>query len=192
MALPDPFGLAAGFALVLVALILGFLILTTYNDVVALRNRIDTAWSNIDVALKQRHDQLPALVDAVRGALAFERGTLENVARLRAAYQPQAPIPDQAATSEATSAAVRSLFAVVENYPELRSTSNVLELQAGIERLEDTIAARRELYNDQVFRYNTRIGQVPGVIVASLFGWTIRPFFRTEPGEAGIVPTSLG
>ncbi|HZM72359.1 MAG TPA: LemA family protein [Candidatus Polarisedimenticolia bacterium] len=192
MALPDPFGLAAGFALVLVALILGFLILTTYNDVVALRNRIDTAWSNIDVALKQRHDQLPALVDAVRGALAFERGTLENVARLRAAYQPQAPIPDQAATSEATSAAVRSLFAVVENYPELRSTSNVLELQAGIERLEDTIAARRELYNDQVFRYNTRIGQVPGVIVASLFGWTIRPFFRTDPGETGTVLTSLG
>ena len=192
MALPDPLGLAAGFALILVALILGFLILTTYNDVVALRNRIDTAWSNIDVALKQRHDQLPALVDAVRGGLAFERGTLENVARLRSAYQPQAPIPEQAATSEATSAAVRSLFAVVENYPQLRSTSNVLELQAGIERLEDTIAARRELYNDQVFRYNTRISQVPGVIVASLFGWMIRPFFRTEPGEGGTVPTSLG
>jgi LemA protein len=192
MALPDPFGLAAGFALILVALVVGFVVLTTYNDVVALRNRIDTSWSNIDVALKQRHDQLPALVDAVRGVLAFERTTLEAVARLRAAYQPTAPIPEQAATSEATSAAVRSLFAVVESYPELRSTSNVLELQAGIERLEGTIAARRELYNDQVFRYNTRIGQVPGVIVASLFGWRIRPFFRTEPGEGGTVPTSLG
>jgi len=192
MPLPDPLGLAAGFALILVVLILGFVTLTTYNDVVALRNRIDTAWSNIDVALKQRHDQLPALVDAVRGALAFERGTFENVARLRAAYQPQAPIPDQAATSEATTAAVRSLFAVVESYPELRSTSNVLELQAGIERIEDTIATRRELYNDQVYRYNTRISQFPGVIVASLFGWKIRPFFRTEPGERATVPTSLG
>ena len=192
MPLPDSLGLAAGFALILVALILGFVILTTYNDVVALRNRIDTAWSNVEVALKQRHDQLPALVDAVRGALAFERGTLETVARLRAAYQPQAPIPDQAATSEATTAAVRSLFAVVESYPELRSTSNVLELQAGIERIEDTIATRRELYNDQVYRYNTRIGQFPGVIVASLFGWRMRPFFRTEPGERGTVPTSLG
>jgi LemA protein len=192
MALPDPLGLAAGFALILVVLVVGFVVLTTYNDVVALRNRIDTAWSNIDVALKQRHDQLPALVDAVRGALGFERATLEAVARLRSEYQPTAPIPEQAATSEATSAAVRSLFAVVESYPELRSTSNVLELQAGIERLEDTIAARRELYNDQVFRYNTRIGQVPGVIVASLFGWKIRPFFRTEPGEGGTVPTSLG
>jgi LemA protein len=192
MALPDPLGLAAGFALILVALIVGFLILTTYNDVVALRNRIDTAWSNIDVALKQRHDQLPALVDAVRGVLAFERETLDLVGRRRSEYRPAAPIPEQAATSEATSAAVRSLFAVVENYPQLRSTANVLELQAGIERLEDTIAARRELYNDQVYRYNTRIGQVPGVIVASLFGWKIRPFFRTEPGEGGTVPTSLG
>lgn len=192
MPVPDPFGLAAAFALVLVALILGFVVVTTYNDVVALWNRIDKAWSNIDVALKQRHDQLPALVDAVRGVLGFERETLENVARLRAAYQPSAPIPEQAATSEATTEAVRSLFAVVENYPQLRSTTNVLELQAGIERLEDTIATRRELYNDQVFRYNTRIGQVPGVIVASLFRWKIRPFFRTEPGEGGTVPTALG
>ena len=192
MALPDALGLAAGFALILVALVFGFLIVTTYNDVVSLRNRIDTAWANVDVALKQRHDQLPALVDAVRGALAFERETLDLVARRRSEYRPSAPIPDQAATSEATSAAVRSLFAVVENYPELRSTSNVLELQAGIERIEDTIATRRELYNDQVYRYNTRIGQFPGVIVASLFGWRIRPFFRTEPGERGTVPTSLG
>ncbi|MCI0346381.1 MAG: LemA family protein [Chloroflexi bacterium] len=192
MPLPDPLGIAAGFALILVALILGFIALTTYNDVVALRNRIATAWSNVDVALEQRHDQLPALVETVRGALAFERETLENVVRLRSEYQPTAPIPDQAATSEATSAAVRSLFAVVESYPDLRSISNVLELQAGIERIEDTIATRRELYNDQVYRYNTRIGQFPGVIVASLFGWRIRPFFRTEPGERGTPPTSLG
>ncbi len=192
MPLPDPLGLAVGFALIIAVVVIGFVVLTTYNDVVALRNRIDTAWSNVDVALKQRHDQLPALVDAVRGVLAFERETLENVARRRSEYRPQAPIPEQAATSEATSAAVRSLFAVVESYPELRSTSNVIELQAGIERLEDTIATRRELHNDQVYRYNTRIGQFPGVIVASLFGWMIRPFFRTEPGEGGPPPTSLG
>jgi LemA protein len=188
----DPIELAVVFALVLQFVVLGFLVLTTYNDVVALHNRIDTAWANVDVALKQRHDQLPALVDAVRGALAFERETLDLVARRRSEYQPSAPIPDQAATSEATSAAVRSLIAVVENYPELRSTANVLALQAGIERLEDTIATRRELYNDQVYRYNTRVRQFPAVIVASLFGWTIRPFFRTEPGERGTLPTSLG
>jgi LemA protein len=179
----DPIAAAVGFALVVVAAVAGFVAFTTYNDVVALANRIDTAWANIDVALKQRHDQLPALVDAVRDVLAFERDTLEAVARRRAEYVPSAPIPAQAATSEATTAAVRALFAVVERYPELRSTTNVLELQAGIERLEDTIAARRELYNDAVFRHNTRIRQFPGVIVATLFGWTMRPYFRTDPAD---------
>lgn len=192
MKLDDPAAIALGFALVVLAIVLGFLVLTTYNDVVALGNRIETAWANVDVALKQRHDQLPALVDAVRGVLAFEHDTLEAVARRRSEYAPAAPIPEQAAVSEATSAAVRSLFAVVERYPELHSTTNVLELQAGIERLEDTIATRRELYNDQVFRYNTRISQFPGVIVATLFGWRMRPFFRTEAGEGGVPPTSLG
>ena len=102
-----------------------------------------------------------------------------------------APIAQQAATSEATTAALRSLFAVVERYPELRSTANVLELQAGIERLEDTIAARRELYNDQVFRFNTRIGQFPGVIVATFFGWKIRPFFRAEAGDRNVPASAL-
>ena len=93
------------------------------------------------------------------------------------------PIPRQAATSEATSAAVRSLFAVVENYPELRSAENVRALQEEISRLEDVIADRRELYNDQVFRYNTRIGQVPAKIVARPFGWTPAPFFTADDDE---------
>jgi LemA protein len=188
----DPVAAAVGFALILVAAIVGFLGFTTYNDVVALANRIETAWANVDVALKQRHDQLPALVDAVRGVLAFERETFELVARRRAEYAPSAPIPAQAATSEATSAAVRSLFAIVERYPELRSTTNVLELQAGIERLEDAIAARRELYNDAVFRYNIRIRQFPGVVVARLFGWTMRPYFRADAFEASVPSTSPG
>jgi len=189
--LPDPATLVLGFTLILLAAVLGFVVLTTYNDVVALANRIETAWSNVDVALKQRHDQLPPLVDAVRGALAFERDTLVEVTRRRAGYAPGAPIAQQAATSEATTAALRSLFAVVERYPELRSTANVLELQAGIERLEDTIAARRELYNDQVFRFNTRIGQFPGVIVATFFGWKIRPFFRAEAGDRNVPASAL-
>ena len=191
MTLPDPATLVLGFTLILLAIILGFVVLTTYNDVVRLANRIETAWSNVDVALKQRHDQLPAVVDAVRGVLTFERDTLVEVTRRRAEYAPSAPIAQQAATSEVTTAAVRSLFAVVERYPELRSTTNVLELQAGIERLEDTIAARRELYNDQVFRYNTRIGQFPGVIVATLFGWTMRPFFRAESGDRNVPASAL-
>ena len=185
----NPMTLAALFAVVLVVLIAAFLVLTTYNAIVDLRLRIDKAWSNIDVALKQRFDQLPNLVEAVRGVMSWEQEVLTDVAAARAAYSPLAPIPDQAATSAATSTAVRSLFAVVERYPEVRSADNVLALQAEIERLEAMIADRRELYNDQVYRYNTRIAQVPAVMLAGLLGWRARPFFeapeddRRRPGS---------
>jgi LemA protein len=178
-----PTALAATFAVVVVLVVVGFLVLSVYNAVVALRLRIEKAWANIDVGLKQRHDQLPNLVEAVRGVMSWERDVLTDVSRARAAYSPTAPIPEQAATSAATSAAVRSLFAVVERYPEVKSAANVLDLQDEIERLEGIIADRRELYNDQVYRYNTRIAQVPAVLLASLFGWRPRPFFEATSTE---------
>jgi LemA protein len=149
--------------------------------VVALRTRIDRAWGNVEVALKQRHDQLAELVAAVRDVMAFERAVLEEVARQRARYAPAAPVAEQAAVSDATSQAVRSLLAVVESYPQLRSQDNVLRLQAEIERLEQQIADRRELYNDQVYRYNATIAQVPAVALAGLLGWKPRAFFDAEP-----------
>jgi LemA protein len=184
--------LAVLFALALVVAIAGFIVLTSYNAIVALRQRIDKAWSNIDVVLKQRHDLLPNLVAAVRGVMAFERDVLVEVTRARAAYTPTAPIPDQAVTSEATSSAVRSLLAVVERYPDLKSEGNVQDLQDEIERLEGMIADRRELYNDQVYRYNTAITQVPGVLYASLFGWKTRPFFAADPADLVRPDTRLG
>jgi LemA protein len=183
---------AALFAVVVVVVVIGFLVITTYNAIVAAKLRIAKAWANVDVALKQRYDQLPNLVAAVRGVMEFEQDTLERVAELRAAYSDRDPIPRQAATSEATSAAVRSLFAVVESYPELRSAENVIALQAEISRLEDVIADRRELYNDQVFRYNTRIGQVPANLVAGRFGWTPAPFFKTDDDERARPAAELG
>jgi LemA protein len=182
--------IAAAFAVGLVIAILLFVVVATYNDVVALQRRIDKAWANIEVALQQRFDQLPALVDAVRGLMTFERDVLTRVTAARAAYSPTAPIPDQAATAAATTRAVRTLLATVERYPEIKSAGNVLALQAEIERLESMIADRRELYNDQVFRYNTRIGQVPGALLAGMFGWVPRVFFDAEPG-ADIPPPSL-
>jgi LemA protein len=173
--------LAALFALIVLVVVVVFVVLSTYNAVVALEQRIDKAWANIDVALRQRYDQLPSLVDAVRDLIAFERDTLERVTRARAAYRPEDPIPDQAATSESTSRAVRSLLAVVEDYPGLTAHRNVLDLQDEIERLEGMIADRRELYNDQVYVHNTRIAQVPAALIAPIFGWRPRPFFRAEP-----------
>ena len=174
---------AAVFAVVVALVVVGFMVLATYNDVVALRLRIDKAWANIDVALKQRHDQLPNLVEAVRNVMTWEQSVLTEVTEARAAYSPTAPIPEQAATSAATSAAVRSLFATVEQYPEVRSAANVLSLQDEIERLESMIADRRELYNDQVFRYNTKIAQVPAIVLAWMFGWRARPFFEASAAE---------
>lgn len=186
----NPPAMAAAFAVGLAIAIALFVVVATYNDVVALQRRIDKAWANVEVALQQRFDQLPNLVDAVRGLMAFERSVLTDVTAARAAFSPAAPIPDQAATSAATTRAVRTLLATVERYPEIKSAGNVLALQAEIERLESIIADRRELYNDQVYRYTTRIGQVPGVLLAGIFGWTARPFFDAAPA-ADTPPSGL-
>ena len=171
------------FSIGLLVVVLGFLAFETYNAVIALRLRIDKAWANIDVALKQRHDMLPALVAAVQGLMQFEQDVLVDVTRARAAYSPTEPIPAQAAVSEATTSAVRSLFAVVEQYPNIQSHGNVLDLQNEIERLESMIADRRELYNDQVYRYNARITTIPTSFLVPLFGWKERPFFAARPEE---------
>jgi LemA protein len=183
---------AALFGLAVVAIVVLFLAVSTYNAIVALRNRIAKAWANVDVALKQRHDLLPNLVAAVRGVMAFERDVLEEVTRLRAAYRASDPVPAQAATSEATSQAVRQLLAVVERYPELRSAENVASLQAEIARIEDVIADRRELYNDQVFRFNTRIAQVPANLLAALLGWKPEPFFAADDAERSRPAVEVG
>ena len=179
----SPIALAALFAGALVALLAAWLAIVTYNAVVALRERADKAWANVDVALKQRHDTLPNLVRAVRGVMAFERSVLEDVARLRSAYSDRDPIPRQAATSVATSAAVGRLLAVVERYPELRAAANVQSLQAEVARLESLIADRRELYNDAVYRYNTRIQQLPAALLVPLAGWQEREFFEADEGS---------
>ncbi len=176
---PAVLAFAIGLVLVLV-LAVG---LVTYNSVVALQKRADKAWANIEVALRQRHDELPNLVEAVRGIMAFERDVLEEVTRRRAAYAPADPLSRQAATSDATSAAIRSLFAVMEGYPAMRSQENVSALQDEIERLETLIAARREFYNDSVYLHNATIRQAPAVFLAGLFGWQSRDFFEAAPDE---------
>ena len=178
-----PPGIVAIGAVALVLAIAGFIGLSNFNAVIALQQRADKAWANIDVALKQRHDMLPNLVAAVRGLMAFEQTVLTDVTRARAAYSATDPIPEQAATSDRTTAAVRSLFAVVERYPDIKSAANVMELQAEIERIEGIIADRRELYNDQVYRYNTKIKTVPAIVLAWLFRWAPRDFFEAAPAD---------
>jgi LemA protein len=166
-------------------------LLTTYNGVVAMQRRADKAWANVDVALKQRYDELPNLVEAVRDVMAYERVVLEDVTNARAAYAPLAPLPSQAAASDATTAAVRSLFAVVERYPQLHAQANVMSLQAEIERLESLIATRREFFNDSVYLYNATIRQVPAVLFAGAMAWKPRDFFRAPDEARSEVPVAL-
>ena len=148
------------------------------------RSTIDTGDHGVDLRADDEEERAVGFtVRDATGTLAFEQAVLSDVTRARAAYSPTRPIPDQAALSDETSAAVRSLFAVVEHYPDLRSRQNVLDLQHEIERLESMIADRRELYNDQVYRFNTRISTLPTLILAWAFGWTPRAFFAAEVDE---------
>mgnify|MGYP001822386857 FL=1 len=171
---------AVAVGVVLAIVLIVFLTVVTYNNVVALQRRCQRAWANIDVALTQRYEQLPNLVAAVRGVMAFEEQVLERVAKARAAYEPDASIHDKAVVSEETSSAVRSLFATVENYPELKSHQNVMALQEEIERLETLIARRRELFNNQVYMHNLVISTVPAVFIRPLFGWKEVEMFTAD------------
>ena len=172
---------ASAFAVVLAAVFALFILWTTYNQIVVLRQRIEKARGNIDVALTQRYGELPNLVAAVRGYMTHEQSVLEHVTQARAAWVRGAPIREQAAAADETSSAVRELFGVIERYPELRAGERVADLQAEIARLEEMIADRRELYNDSVFRYNTRIAQVPAAVLTPIFGWQPAELFSAEP-----------
>ena len=167
---------------VLVVLLVGWAILS-YNGLVSKRNRVDNAWSQIDVQLKRRHDLIPNLVETVKGYAAHERGTFEAVTQARAnAINAQGPAA-QAQAENALTGALKSLFAVSEAYPDLKANQNFLNLQEEITSTEDRIAYSRQFYNDSVLTFNTKIQQFPSVILANMFNFSARDFFDAEPGD---------
>jgi LemA protein len=151
-----------------------------YNELVRLRNDNDRAWANIDVLLKQRHDEIPNLVETVKGYMQHERQTLEAVAQARAAAISAATISQKAQADLFLTGALRGLFAVAENYPQLRANENFLRLQNRISELEERIADRREFFNDDVNTYNTRINQIPEVFLASFMELKPREMFKAS------------
>ena len=154
-----------------------------YNSLVKNRNRVDNAWSQIDVQLKRRHDLIPNLVEAVKGYAAHERGTFEQVTAARAnAINAQGPEQTAAAENQLTGA-LKSLFAVAEAYPDLKANENFLQLQEELTATEDKVAYARQFYNDSVLTYNTKIQQFPTVILAGMFNFDKRDFFDAEPGD---------
>jgi LemA protein len=158
-----------------------------YNGLVRLRNDVDRAWANIDVLLKQRHDEVPNLVETVKGYMQHEQQTLLAVTEARTAGMSAASVGQKATADLMMTGALRGLFAVAENYPQLKANENFLRLQTRITELEERIADRREFFNDDVNSYNTRIGQIPDVFVASFMGLKRRDFFKVSDEDRRLV-----
>jgi LemA protein len=169
--------------LVIIVLLIGLWAVFAYNGLVSRRNKVDNAWSQIDVQLKRRHDLIPNLVETVKGYATHERGTFEAVTQARAnAINAQGP-EAQAQAENALTGTLKSLFAVAEAYPDLKANQNFLNLQEEVTSTEDRIAYSRQFYNDSVLSFNTKIQQFPAAVIANTFNFTARAFFDAEPGD---------
>jgi LemA protein len=167
---------------VIVVLVILWLILG-YNGLVRDRNRVDGAWSQIDVQLKRRYDLIPNLVETVKGYAAHERGTFEAVTNARAAAISAQGPEQQAQAENVLTGALRSLFAVAEAYPDLKANQNFLNLQEELTSSEDRIAYARQFYNDSVVTYNTKIQKFPTVLLANVFNFERRELFEAAPED---------
>jgi LemA protein len=170
--------------LIVIAVIalLAIFLVVAYNGMVRSRNKVDEAWSGIDVQLKRRHDLIPNLVETVKGYATHEREVFEAVTKARAqAMQAQQQGPAQAGAAEnVLTGALGRLFAVAEAYPQLRAQEGFTELQRELANTEDQISASRRIYNGNVQAYNTKIQVFPNNLMAGQFGFTPREFFEIE------------
>ena len=160
--------------------LLAIFVIVIYNRLIRLRNRVENAWSQVDVQLGRRYDLIPNLVETVRGYASHERATFEEVTRARARAQEARTVEEQAQAENALTAAIGRLFAVAEDYPELRATENFQQLQAQLEETEDKIQVSRQIYNDAVLTYENARETVPTNIVAGMFNFQEKPFFEIE------------
>ncbi|MDG1409461.1 MAG: LemA family protein [Acidimicrobiales bacterium] len=162
-------------------------VISLYNKLVKLRNRIENAWAQIDVQLKRRWDLIPNLVETVKGYASHERETLEAVIAARNAAATASGPAEQAANENMLTGALRQLFAVSEAYPELKANENFLELQEELTATEGRIAYARQHYNDQVTKYNTAIETFPSVVIAGMLGFAEREYFEADDESRGNV-----
>jgi len=151
--------------------------ISVYNGLVAMRQRTNQAFADIDVQLKQRHDLIPNLVETVKGYAAHERGTLEAVVQARNAAIAAPGVEQKVAAENMLSGALRQLFALSESYPDLKANQNFQQLQAELSDIENKLAASRRFFNSAVQEYNTGIQQFPAAIFAGMFGFSQRTFF---------------
>ncbi len=184
--------MSTGIILAIVGAVLALYAITLYNRMRTTANKVDNAWSGVDVELKRRYDLIPNLVETVKGYATHEKGTFEAVTRARAMGIEAKSVPEQAEAEGFLTQALRSVFAVAEAYPQLRANENFLQLQAELGQTEGRIAFARQYYNDIVLRFNNLIQVFPNVLVAGMFGFQKRDFFEIDEASSGPVKVDFG
>ena len=185
-------GIVIALVVVAVLVIIGFIMIGMYNGLVRGRNRVREAWSGIDVQLKRRASLVPNLVETVRGYAEHERETFEEVTRARSAVEQAGTVADAAQANNMLTGALRHLFAVAENYPQLQAAEGFRQLQTELSDIEEKIAFSRQFYNTNVLDYNNRIQTVPTVFIANMFGFTAEEFFEAEEEARADVKVDFG
>ena len=180
-----------GLVVILVGVGIFVYLITIYNSLVRLRNDNDKAWANIDVLLKQRHDELPKLIETCKGYMQYEQKTFLAITDARTAFMKASSVPEKAQADNLLSGALKSLFAVAENYPELKANNNFMQLQGRITELEEKIADRREFFNDDVNTFNIRIQQLPDVFIAHMLSLQRRDLFKVTEEDRRDVEVKL-
>jgi LemA protein len=182
--------------IVIVVAVLALFLVFIYNGLVRLRNMVDEAWNQISVQLKRRHDLIPNLVNAVKGYMDFEQETLTRVIEARGAAVSAAQAGPTGAAQQAQAenfltGALRQLFALVENYPDLKANQNVLQLQEELTTTENQIGFSRQHYNSTVREFNTSIQTFPNVLIAGVLGFQGRDYFQIEEADAAVPTVDL-
>lgn len=177
--------------LILIAAVIGiggFWFVGGYNSLVKLKALVDEAWSGIDVQLKRRYDLIPNLVETVKGYQVHEKEVFENVARMRSVSMNAGSVDAKIEAEAGLSGALKTLFAVAENYPELKANSNFQSLQDDLGKIEEELQLARRYYNGTARKYNVRVGQMPTNIIARMSGFDKAPFFELSSQEEKQAP----
>jgi LemA protein len=172
--------------ILIVVVLLIIYIVYLYNSLITLRNRVKNAWSQIDVQLKRRTDLIPNLVETVKGYATHEKTVFENVTNARSSLMNAKTVQENAEANNQLTNTLKSLFAVAENYPELKASENFRELQAMLSETEDKIAYSRQFYNDTVLMYNNKVQMFPSNLMANLFTFTEAEFFEVAEAEKAV------
>ena len=172
--------------ILIIVLLLVIYVIYQYNSLITLRNRVKNAWSQIDVQLKRRTDLIPNLVETVKGYATHEKTVFENVTKARSSLMNAKTVQENAEANNQLTDTLKSLFAVAENYPDLKASENFRQLQAQLSETEDKIAYSRQFYNDTVLMFNNKVQVFPSNVLANLFHFNEAEYFEVADSERSV------